>query len=104
MGQKVNPIGFRLGINRGWDSVWFSKKREYGKLLIEDYKIREHIKKNVVNSGVSQIIIVRTSKKCIVSIYTSRPGFVIGKKGSDIEKIKNNLSKISSTEVSLNIK
>ena len=104
MGQKVNPIGFRLGINRGWDSVWFSKKREYGKLLIEDYKIREHIKKNVVNSGVSQIIIERTSKKCIVSIYTSRPGFVIGKKGSDIEKIKNNLSKISSTEVSLNIK
>ena len=104
MGQKVNPIGFRLGINRGWDSVWFSKKREYGKLLIEDYKIREYVKKNVVNSGVSQVLIERTSKKCIVSIYTSRPGFVIGKKGSDIEKIKNNLSKISNTEVSLNIK
>ena len=104
MGQKVNPIGFRLGINRGWDSIWFSKKREYGKLLIEDYKIREYVKKNVVNSGVSQVLIERTSKKCIVSIYTSRPGFVIGKKGSDIEKIKNNLSKISNTEVSLNIK
>jgi len=104
MGQKVNPIGFRLGINRGWDSIWFSKKREYGKLLIEDYKIREYVKKNVVNSGVSQVIIERTSKKCIISIYTSRPGFVIGKKGSDIEKIKNNLSKISNTEVSLNIK
>ena len=104
MGQKVNPIGLRLGINRGWDSIWFSKKREYGKLLIEDYKIREHIKKNVVNSGVSQVLIERTSKKCIVSIYTSRPGFVIGKKGSDIEKIKKSLSKISSSEVSLNIK
>ena len=104
MGQKVNPIGLRIGINRGWDSIWFAKKKEYGKLLIEDYKIREHIKKNVVNSGVSQVIIERTSKKCIVSIYTSRPGFVIGKKGSDIEKIKKNLSKISSTEVSLNIK
>jgi len=104
MGQKVNPIGFRLGINRGWDSIWFSKKREYGKLLIEDYKIREYVKKNVVNSGVSQVVIERTSKKCIISIYTSRPGFVIGKKGSDIEKIKNNLSKISNTEVSLNIK
>ena len=104
MGQKVNPIGFRLGINRGWDSVWFAKKRDYGKLLIEDYKIREYVKKNVVNSGVSQVIIERTSKKCIISIYTSRPGFVIGKKGSDIEKIKNNLSKISNTEVSLNIK
>ena len=104
MGQKVNPIGLRLGINRGWDSIWFAKKRDYGKLLIEDYKIRDHIDKNVVNSGVSQIIIERTSKKCIVTIYTSRPGFVIGKKGSDIEKIKKNLSKISSAEVSLNIK
>ena len=104
MGQKVNPTGFRLGINRGWDSVWFSKKREFGKLLIEDYKIREYVKKNVVNSGVSQVLIERTSKKCIVSIYTSRPGFVIGKKGSDIDKIKKSLSKISDTEVSLNIK
>ena len=104
MGQKVNPIGFRLGINRGWDSVWFSKKREFGKLLIEDYKIREYVKKNVVNSGVSQVLIERTSKKCIVSIYTSRPGFVIVKKGSDIDKIKKSLSKISDTEVSLNIK
>jgi len=104
MGQKVNPVGFRLGINRGWDSVWFSKKREYGKLLIEDYKIRKYIKEHVVNSGVSQVLIERTSKKCIVSIFTSRPGFVIGKKGSDIDKIKKNLSKISSTEVSLNIK
>ena len=104
MGQKVNPIGFRLGINRGWDSVWFSKKREFGKLLIEDYKIREYVKKNVVNSGVSQVLIERTSKKCIVSIYTSRPGFVIGKKGSDIDKIKKSLSKISDAEVSLNIK
>ena len=104
MGQKVNPIGLRLGITRGWDSIWFAEKKEYGKLLIEDYKIREFIKKNIVNSGISQVIIERTSKKCIVSIYTSRPGFVIGKKGSDIEKIKKNLSKISSGEVSLNIK
>ena len=104
MGQKVNPIGLRLGINRGWDSIWFSKKGDYGKFLIEDYKIREYVKKNVVNSGISQVIIERTSKKCIISIYTSRPGFVIGKKGSDIDKIKKNLSKISSTEVSLNIK
>ena len=104
MGQKVNPIGLRLGITRGWDSIWFAKKKEYGKLLIEDYKIREFIKKNIVNSGISQVIIERTSKKCIVSIYTSRPGFVIGKKGSDIGKIKKNLSKISSGELTLNIK
>ena len=104
MGQKVNPVGLRVGINRGWDSIWFAKKRDYGKLLIEDYKIRNYIKKNVTNSGVSQVIIERTSKKCIVSIYTSRPGFVIGKKGSDVDKIKNNLSKITNSEVSLNIK
>ena len=104
MGQKVNPIGFRVGVNRDWDSIWFAKKNKYGQFLIEDYKIREYIKKNILNSGVAQVIIERTSKKCIVSIHTSRPGFVIGKKGSDIDKIKKNLSKISSTEVSLNIK
>ena len=104
MGQKANPIGLRLGINRTWDSVWFAKKRDFGNFLIEDFKIREYIKKNVVNSGVSKIFIERTSKKCIVSIFTSRPGFVIGKKGSDVEKIKKNLSKITRSEVSLNIK
>ena len=104
MGQKVNPVGLRLGINRGWDSIWFAKKNKYGKFLIEDYKIRDYIKKNVINSGVSQVIIERSSKKCIVTIYTSRPGFVIGKKGSDVEKIKKNISKITSSEISLNIK
>ena len=104
MGQKVNPIGLRLGINRSWDSIWFAKKKEYGKLLIEDYKIRDYIKKNIVNSGVSQVVIERSAKKCIVSIYTSRPGFVIGKKGSDVDKIKQKLSKISNSEISLNIK
>ena len=90
MGQKTNPIGFRLGINRTWDSIWFAKKSNYGNLLIEDFKIRAYIKKNIVNSGVAQVIIERKAKKCIVSIHTSRPGFVIGKKGSDIDKIKKN--------------
>ena len=104
MGQKVNPIGFRLGINRGWDSVWFARKADYGKYLIEDYKIREYIKKNIQNSGVSEIIIERSGKKCSVFIHTSRPGFVIGKKGSDIEKIKAKISKITDSEVSVNIK
>jgi len=104
MGQKVNPIGLRLGINRTWDSIWFAKKNNFGNLLIEDFKIRDYIKKNIINSGVAQVIIERKAKKCIISIYTSRPGFVIGKKGSDIDKIKKNLSKISSSEVSLNIK
>ena len=104
MGQKVNPVGLRLGINRGWDSVWYAKKKDFGNYLIEDFKIREYIKKNVVNSGVSKVMIERTSKKCFVTIYTSRPGFVIGKKGSDIEKIKNKLSKLTVNEVALNIK
>jgi small subunit ribosomal protein S3 len=105
MGQKINPIGFRLGVNRGWDSVWFAKKKEFGKYLIEDFKIRKYIKKNIVNSGVSDIIIERSGKKLIVSIHTSRPGFVIGKKGADIEKIKINVLKIAKdNEVSVNIK
>ncbi|MDB9796103.1 30S ribosomal protein S3 [Pelagibacteraceae bacterium] len=105
MGQKINPIGFRLGVNRGWDSVWFAKKKDFGKFLIEDFKIRKYIKKNIVNSGVSDIIIERSGKKLIVSIHTSRPGFVIGKKGADIEKIKKNVLKISKdNEVSINIK
>jgi len=105
MGQKINPVGFRLGVNRGWDSVWFAKKKEFGKYLIEDFKIRKYIKKNILNSGVSDIIIERSGKKLIVSIHTSRPGFVIGKKGSDIEKIKKNVLKISKeSEVSINIK
>ena len=105
MGQKINPIGFRLGVNRGWDSVWLAKKKEFGKYLIEDFKIRKYIKKNIVNSGVSDIIIERSGKKLIVSIHTSRPGFVIGKKGADIEKIKKNILKIAmDNEVSVNIK
>jgi len=104
MGQKINPIGLRLGINRGWDSTWFAKKKDFGRYLIEDFKIRKYIKKNIINSGVSEIIIERSSKKCTVTIHTSRPGFVIGKKGSDIEKIKNNIAKITGNEVNVNIK
>ena len=104
MGQKINPIGFRLGVNRSWDSVWYAKKNDYGKFLIEDYKIRQYIRKNIINSGVSEIIIERSSKKCSVSIHTSRPGFVIGKKGADIEKIKSKISKITDSEVFVNIK
>jgi len=98
MGQKVNPISFRLSINKNWDSMWFAKKKEYGQYLIEDFKIREYIHKNLKNSGISKIFIERPTKKCIVTIFTSRPGFVIGKKGSDIDKIKSNLNKISSSE------
>ncbi len=104
MGQKVNPIGLRLGINRGWDSLWYAKKKDFGNFLIEDFNIRKYISKNVVNSGVSKVMIERSAKKCFVTIYTSRPGFVIGKKGSDIEKIKNKLSAFTKNEIVLNIK
>ena len=104
MGQKINPIGLRLGINRGWDSTWFAKKKDFGKYLIEDFKIRNYIKKNIINSGVSEIMIERSSKKCTVSIHTSRPGFVIGKKGADIEKIKKSIMKITDSDVNVNIK
>ena len=88
MGQKINPIGLRLGINRGWDSTWFAKKKDFGRYLIEDFNIRNYIKKNIINSGVSEIIIERSSKKCVVSIHTSRPGFVIGKKEQTLKKLK----------------
>jgi small subunit ribosomal protein S3 len=104
MGQKVNPVGFRLGVNRGWDSVWFAKKNLFGTNLIEDFKIRKYIKKNVINSGISKVLIERSSKKCFVTIYTSRPGFVIGKKGTDIGKIKKKLSEFTNHELTLNIK
>ena len=80
MGQKVNPIGLRLGINKGWDSVWYANKKNFGNYLIEDFKIREHIKKTVVNSGVSKVMIEREQLKNVCYIYTSRPGFVIGKR------------------------
>ena len=103
-GTKSKSYRFRLGVNRGWDSVWFARKADYGKFLIEDYKIRQFIRKNIPNSGVSEVIIERSGKKCSVFIHTSRPGFVIGKKGSDIEKIKGNISKITDSEVSVNIK
>ena len=100
MGQKINPIGLRLGVNRD-GTLPGSLKRDFGKCLIEDFKIRKYIKKNIVNSGVSEII-ERSSKKCTVSIHTSRPGFVIGKK-VNIEKIKN-IMKITESEVNVNIK
>ena len=102
MGQKINPIGLRLGINRGWDSTWFAKKKDFGRYLIEDFKIRNYIKKNIINSGVSEIKIERSSKKCTVSIHTSRPGFVIGKKGADIETLRQKLANMTASDLHLN--
>lgn len=104
MGQKVNPIGLRLGINRAWDSRWYSDKKGYGALLIEDARIRDFVFKNLKQASVSQVVIERPAKKCRISIYTARPGVIIGKKGADIEKLRTQLSKITATEdVMLNI-
>ncbi len=103
MGQKVNPIGLRVNINRTWDSRWFEEGASYAKKLHEDVKIRRYLKTKIENAGISRIVIERPAKKARVTIYTSRPGIIIGKKGADIEKIKNNLAKLTEDEVHLNI-
>ena len=103
MGQKVNPTGLRLGINRTWDSRWFSNKREYGKLLHEDIAIRNYLKTELKQAGISKILIERPHKKCRVTIYSARPGVVIGKKGADIEKLRKKVAGLTSSEVHLNI-
>ena len=102
MGQKVNAIGLRLGVNKTWDSRWFGGK-DYSKKLHEDIKIRRFIKKRLSQAGISKIVIERPSKKCAVSIHSARPGLVIGKKGADIDKIKQEVQKLTSDEVSINI-
>ena len=103
MGQKVNPVGLRLGINRTWDSRWFADGPEYGRLLHEDIKVRRDLKKRLGQAGISRIIIERPHKKCRVTIYSARPGVIIGKKGADIEKLRKDLSAMTQGEVHLNI-
>ncbi len=103
MGQKVNPIGLRVGINRTWESRWFAKGDEYADLLHEDLKIRDFLKKRLKNASVSRIIIERPHKKCRITIYTARPGVVIGKKGADIETLRRAVSKMVDGEVFLNL-
>jgi len=103
MGQKVNPIGLRLGINRTWDSRWYAGKNEYGKLLHEDMAIRAALMKALKQAAVSKIIIERPHKKCRVTIHSARPGVVIGKKGADIDKIRKLVSKLTDSEVVINI-
>ena len=98
MGQKVNPIGLRLGINRTWDSRWYSGKAEYGTLLHEDIKIREELMKQLKQAAVSKIIIERPHKKCRVTIHSARPGVVIGKKGADIEKLRKSVAKLTDSD------
>lgn len=102
MGQKVNPIGLRVNVNRTWDSRWFSKD-VYAEKLHEDIKIRKHVTKALAAAGISKVIIERPAKKARVTIFTSKPGVIIGKKGADIEKLKSELAKFTSDEVLLNI-
>ncbi len=102
MGQKVNPIGLRLGINRTWDSRWYASA-DYADKLHEDLKIRQYVKKALKSAGVSKVVIERPTKKVVVTIQSARPGVVIGKKGADIEKLKKDLSKFTDDEVNLNI-
>ena len=103
MGQKVSPVALRLGINRTWDSRWYDEKNEYPKLLMEDRKIRALVNSLKSTAAISKIVIERPHKKCNVTIYSARPGILIGKKGSDIELIKTKIQKITNTDVSINI-
>ena len=103
MGQKVNPNGIRLGINRTWSSRWFSNS-EYSKLLHQDLEIKNFVEKKLKNASISKVNIERAAKKLRISIYSSRPGIIIGKKGADIESLKKTLSSLSNLEVFLDIK
>ena len=103
MGQKINPIGLRLGINRTWDSRWYANKGEYGNLLQEDLKIRETLLEDLKQAAVSKVVIERPHRKCRVSIHTARPGIVIGKKGADIDKIRAKVKSFTDSEVHINI-
>ena len=103
MGNKVNPIGMRLQVNRTWDSRWYANTKDYGDLLLEDLRIREFINKECKQAGVSRVIIERPHKKCRVTIHTARPGVIIGKKGADIETLRKKIAKMTDSELHLNI-
>ncbi len=104
MGQKVNPIGLRLGVNRTWDSRWYANTGEYGRLLHEDLKMRKMLRTRLAGAGISRIVIERPHRKCRVTIYTAKPGVVIGKKGADIEKLRKDLAAMTkNADVFLNL-
>ncbi len=102
MGQKVNPIGFRLGVNKTWSSRWFAQ-RNYSELLHEDIRVRKHIKDKFFHAGISRIEIERASDKAKINIYTARPGIIIGRKGTEIEKVKKDLESVMSGDIIINI-
>ena len=103
MGQKVNPIGLRLGVNRTWDSRWFAGRGEYGKLLHEDFAHPRPHPEDAAQAGISKVVIERPHKKCRITVHTARPGVLIGKKGADIEKLRAELARLTTSEVHLNI-
>jgi small subunit ribosomal protein S3 len=103
MGHKSNPIGLRLQVNRTWDSRWFAERGDYGRLLLEDLKIRKFIMKTLPQAAISKVVIERPAKLCRINVYAARPGVIIGKKGADIDKLKKQLSAFTSSEISLNI-
>ena len=103
MGQKVNPIGMRLQVNRTWDSRWYASSKDFGNLLLEDLKIKKFINKECKQSGISKVIIERPHKKCRVTIHTARPGVIIGKKGADIETLRQKLASLTESDLNLNI-
>lgn len=102
MGQKVNPIGFRLGVTRTWDSRWYAK-RDFSRLLHEDIKLRQYLKEKLFGAGIARIEIERAANKVKINVHTARPGIVIGKKGSGVEQIKADVQRLSKNEVFLNI-
>ncbi len=102
MGQKVNPIGLRLGINRTWDSRWYADA-QYGELLHEDIKLRKYLFDRLSQAGVSKVVIERPAKKARITIHSARPGVVIGKKGADIEKLRAEVASMTASDVHLNI-
>ena len=103
MGQKSSPVGLRLQINRTWDSRWYAEGQDYGRLLLEDLKIRKHILSTLPQAAISKVVIERPAKICRVSIYAARPGVIIGKKGADIEKLRKKLSTMTNAETHINI-
>ncbi|HEY5732894.1 MAG TPA: 30S ribosomal protein S3 [Methyloceanibacter sp.] len=103
MGQKVNPVGLRVGVNRTWDSRWFAGRGEYGRLLHEDMKMRDHIMQQRRQAGIAKVVIERPHKKCRVTVHTARPGVLIGKKGADIEKLRKKVMKLTKSDVVINI-
>ena len=104
MGQKVNPTGFRLPVNRAWRSRWFAPKKTFGAFLVEDQQIREYVKKRFVDAGLSKILIERYANRVRVSLFSARPGVIIGRKGQDVDRVRQDLEKMTKKEVYLEIK